>query len=396
MPDNTHVPNAVEGYLLQVRHALYELICTDDRVVSVEALDDVAVEHNGQTTAIQTKSSVSSGNPTTNRSVDFWKTIFNWCNYLNLGALSPDLLTLKYVVVSSYSIKSGSIPDSFHKAKTRDAAEKALSDARVVILGENNEKVVARSIKQYIDYCFNPQNSDTVLSVIERMEIDIHSASYDDELRNKFNNQTIFPEYADVLFYGMLGWVQDQVHLQTKENAPAYISAQDYRFELNKQMRGCDQKQIFAAISTQPDTQKVTSELEREDIYIKQLDIIDADITMKLKAANDFLRTICEKAELADRGLVTKKSVDDYHEALKTIWANQKRMVDILHATLPETLRGKFLFSQCSTEAIKIRLQGCDVQSFFGDGSLHLLANEPKEHPVIGWHPRYNEILEEQ
>ena len=44
MSDNTHVPDKLEGYMLQVRHALYELICLDERVVSVEAYDDVAVE----------------------------------------------------------------------------------------------------------------------------------------------------------------------------------------------------------------------------------------------------------------------------------------------------------------------------------------------------------------
>ena len=37
MSDNTHVPDKLEGYMLQVRHALYELICLDERVVSVEA-----------------------------------------------------------------------------------------------------------------------------------------------------------------------------------------------------------------------------------------------------------------------------------------------------------------------------------------------------------------------
>lgn len=47
MSDNTHVPDKLEGYMLQVRHALYELICLDERVVSVEAYDDVAVEKEG-------------------------------------------------------------------------------------------------------------------------------------------------------------------------------------------------------------------------------------------------------------------------------------------------------------------------------------------------------------
>lgn len=44
MAGNTHVPDKLEGYMLQVRHALFELISVDDRIVSVEAYDDVAIE----------------------------------------------------------------------------------------------------------------------------------------------------------------------------------------------------------------------------------------------------------------------------------------------------------------------------------------------------------------
>lgn len=59
MPDNTHVPDKLEGYMLQVRHALYELISLDERIVSVEAYDDVAVEKEGLLIAEQTKSVLS-------------------------------------------------------------------------------------------------------------------------------------------------------------------------------------------------------------------------------------------------------------------------------------------------------------------------------------------------
>lgn len=45
MEDMTHVPDKLEGYLLQTRHALFDLISFDaDRIVSIEAYDDVAIE----------------------------------------------------------------------------------------------------------------------------------------------------------------------------------------------------------------------------------------------------------------------------------------------------------------------------------------------------------------
>ena len=56
MPNKTLVPDKLQGYLLQVKHMLFELISVDDRVVSVEKLDDVAVETDGTVIAEQVKS----------------------------------------------------------------------------------------------------------------------------------------------------------------------------------------------------------------------------------------------------------------------------------------------------------------------------------------------------
>lgn len=63
MPNKTLVPDKLQGYLLQVKHMLFELISVDDRVVSVEKLDDVAVETDGKVIAEQVKSVTSANNP---------------------------------------------------------------------------------------------------------------------------------------------------------------------------------------------------------------------------------------------------------------------------------------------------------------------------------------------
>lgn len=73
MPNRTLVPDKLQGYLLQVRHMLYELISVDDRIVSIEKLDDVAVEADGKVIAEQVKSVTSANNPIAERSSVFWK-----------------------------------------------------------------------------------------------------------------------------------------------------------------------------------------------------------------------------------------------------------------------------------------------------------------------------------
>ena len=394
MSDNTHVPDKLEGYMLQVRHALYELICLDERVVSVEAYDDVAVEKEGLLIAEQTKSVLSNNNPVTDRSEVFWKTIYNWCNYFTQGQYPPKVV-LKYVVVSSHSIKAGTIPKLFAEAKTETEATEALESARIILFGDTKSKEKPRPISQtiepYIEYCFAPKNKETVIKVISLMEIDIHEDTYDQELFNKFKMQSIPLEYATELFESMLGWVSDQVHQQTKQNKPAYISSKDYKTALDLQIRSRDQKIILSAVSVQPEASQTTAEVERHDTYIKQLELIDVDESDIFEAASDFLRTRSEKPAWAKKGLINGGSFTDYYDGLKRLWKNQKLLSSVV--VNGDIERGKYLYGQCLSNAISHRLLGRDVPSFFGSGSLQALANEPSDRPTIGWHPRYIELL---
>ena len=395
MSGNTHVPDKLEGYLLQVRHALFELISLDDRIVSVEAFDDVAVETDDTIIAEQTKSVLSNNNPVANRSVVFWKTLKNWCEYLKGGDLPNKTIILRYVIVAAHRLNIGSIPKSFSDAKNEVDARSALDVARLELLGDGTTEApdLGTQVKEYVEYCFSAENEATMLQVISLMEIDLHETTYDDELRTQFNRQIIPPEYSDSIFLSMLGWVADQVHEQTKLNLPAYISSEDYRKELLAQVRSRDQRQILAAISLQPSSSETTAELDRRDTYIKQLEFIDADTGTLYEAASDFLRTITEKTLWAQKGIVTTHSIEEYNEGLKKMWKGRKVVVNTMPTT--EKLRGNALLSVCMADAVTHRIQGADPPTFFGSGSLHVLANEPSTHPVIGWHPRYTELLME-
>lgn len=395
MSGNTHVPDKLEGYLLQVRHALFELISIEDRIVSVEAFDDVAVENQDTITAEQTKSVLSDNNPVANRSVVFWKTLQNWCEYLKSGEFPDKTIILRYVIVAAHSLNIGSIPKSFSKVRTVSDAGIALDAARLELYGDGTEEAppLGNKAKGYVDYCFAPENKATILQVISLMEIDLHEGTYDDELRSKFNRQIIPSEYSESLFISMLGWVSDQVHEQIKLNKPAYISSEDYRRALLAQVRSRDQRQILAAISVQPGTSETNAELDRHDTYIKQLEFIDADTGTLYEAASDFLRTISERTLWAKKGIVTAHSIEEYNDGLKRMWKNKRVLAHMMSIT--EEMKGHALFAQCIEGALTHRIQGADPPAFFGSGSLHALANEPSMCPTIGWHPRYIELLKE-
>ena len=138
MSNKTLVPDKLHGYLLQVIHMLYELISVDDRVVSIEKLDDVAVEIDGRVIAEQLKSVTSANNPIADRASVFWKTLYNWCTYIEDGSLPPNAI-LRFVVVSNSTVTPGSIQKIFMDAHTDDEAQRALIYAKETILHTSTE-----------------------------------------------------------------------------------------------------------------------------------------------------------------------------------------------------------------------------------------------------------------
>lgn len=364
-------------------------------MVSVEAIDDVAIETESSVVAQQTKSVLSNNNPVTDKAVMFWKTLYNWSCYIENGDFITKQLVLRYIVVSSHKLTVGEIPDSFFKAKNETEAKTALDAARCQFYDDDNLlPKVSKECKPFIEYCFSSKNEKFVVQAIIAAELELHENTYDEELKTKFSKQTIPQEYLDELFVFMLGWVEEQIHKFTKENKPAYILASDYRDALIREVRGRNTNDILSAVSTSPDTIETNIELERHDTYIKQLELINLDSTEMYCAASDYLRTKSEIVEWAKRGLVTQLSFEDYNDGLKRMWKSEKRLNDLIDFSNDEQ-KGKSLYGKCELEASKKQLQGKAVPSFFGSGALHSLANEPSDSPQIGWHPNYIDLLKE-
>jgi len=395
MAGNTHVPDKLHGYTLQVRHMMCELISLDlEKIVSVEALEDVAVESENSVVAEQIKSVQSDNNPIANRSEVFWKSLYNWYQYIKNGDLSLKNTTFQLVVISNRNLTAGIIAESFHMAHTGDEAKVALKIAQDTLWGTKNElkAQVSSGYSSYLDILFNSENTAIVTQIVKAMQIEIHQSNYDENFYKKFCSLPIPPEYAEELFTYMLGWVHERVNAQTKHGLAAYIQCKDFRDALQSQIRRYNQNGILASVATRPSENETQKELDRQDIYIKQLGLIKLDVSEKLKAANDFLRTSAEKTAWAERGIVALQSFDDYHDGLIRVWSTQSLLVSLTPS--PTNIQsGQKLYLICQDTVRTTKVQGHDTPEFFGAGSLHSLANEPHQEPLIGWHPTYKDLL---
>ena len=395
MAGNTHVPDKLHGYTLQVRHMMCELISLNlEKIVSVEALEDVAVESEDSVVAEQIKSVQSGNNPIADRSEVFWKSLYNWYQYIKNGDLLLNNTTFRLVVISNRNVTAGVIAETFHAANTDEEAKAALKTAQETLWGMKNElkAQVPSGYSSYLDIIFNAGNSAIVTQIVKAMQIEIHPSNYDEDFYKRFCSQPIPPEYAEELFTYMLGWVYERVNAKTKHGLPAYIQCKDFRDALQSQIRRYNQNGILASVATRPSENETQKELDRQDIYLKQLGLIELDVSDKLKAANDFLRTSAEKTAWAERGIVAPQSFDDYNDGLLRIWSTQSRLVSLTPSST-NIQSGQRLYLICQDAVRTTKVQGNDTPEFFGAGSLHSLANEPPQEPLIGWHPTYKDLL---
>jgi hypothetical protein len=342
------------------------------------------------------KSVTSDDNPITNRSPVFWKTLYNWLQYVLNGDLPIEKTVFRLIVIAEKNIINGSLVTEFDKANTIELATLALLNAKKELWGKKEDKRdgISDSYCDYLNAFFDPQHEDIVCQLILKMSIVLFESDYDEKLRKKFNNiPGLFSEFSDYLYTDMFGWVMEKVVAQCKMGKPAYISKYDFDTVLAGHSRAYNQTASIPALSTEIDEAVASATVKKShpDTYIQQLELIEADFTEKCKAAKDYLRTKEEIIRRAEKGLFIPSSLNDYSDKLVRSWSNARIRTSLSSGTDIE--KGALLFSEVSSSALEMRLQGTDLPSFFGSGKLHDLANVPKEKPAIGWHPQYEALL---
>ncbi len=385
----THVPDKVYSFTLQVRHMLNELIkAKEGDIISLEALDDVAIQNSGENELIQIKNVISKNNPTSNRAVDFWKTFYNWLLYVKCDNIELEKTKFRLFVHTIDNKNIGDICEKFHQADNVNDAEQALEMAIKEIRGDV-EKEIPKSYKKYIDVLFDEKNKELVINIILNFKVDMENdEEYESRLLKNLKNEIYTDTYADKILIYMLGWINEEVNKNIKFGKPAFIEYLNFRKELKSQLIMYRQDNVLQAISVEIDDSNATKEIEKEDIYIKQLNLIDVRYEDKISAVKAFLRTSIDKTEWAERGLITSISFKEYQNNLIEKWNNSKNLIEVEEPTDNYEFLGKKLYFTCLSDN-SIKLQGKELPSHFTKGEYNNLAN----NLTIGWHLKYKELL---
>lgn len=385
--DRTSAPGQYYGYSLQTTRLLARLLkCGQGDAVSVEVLDDVAVLGPGGTIAEQDKSGLAH-NPIANRSVDLWKTLFNWVEAIRSGAFETNTRFILYVA-QKYEGKFATL---IAGADSASKAGAVLSELKDELWGKppdySRKEDLAEGLASYVNGVLEAE-----AKIVERLfiafELEIGTGSPAEGIRSELR-KVVREKAVDDVLHQLLGWVKLQVDAAIEQKRSPVIPYESFLKQLLAAARKFDRSDVLSPTCGDVTQEDVDRELEGRT-YITQLKMIDLDDRDCQRAVNDFLRASADRSTWGERGDVLEDSLGEYVDRLQRHWDARRRMASLEMVGRTEVDIGRRVHLDCMDH--EVRLQGMEVPSYFTPGSYHSLADELD----IGWHPNYETLLRAQ
>lgn len=349
---NTHVPDKLYGYGLQVRQMLYELLnCGIDCVVSVEKFDDVGVENGNEKIAIQTKSALSDRNPVSDRAVDLWKTLYNWLLALKESELPLDSTLFTLVININ---KSGNIVTWLNQAHDKKEAEAIYVKIRGEFTGEDGKYIKqSDSINNYIVTFLAEENKKYALYIIEKFKLVIMGEGHTNKLYDEFRAKTYLPpDIQQLVFDKMLGWIDKTTALQIESGQVMQIAKESFNKELTLTQTLVNQNKALIELAPSPTNAEIELQQNEYKTYIRQLQIIDLDYDVQLTAINDYLKAFANRTIWAVKGDINEEILQNYYKDLEGRWKTKKNIIEMDKDEWEEAKRGRYL-GDLDREAVK-------------------------------------------
>lgn len=386
---NTHVPEKLYGYGLQVRQMMYELLnCEIDSVVSVEKFDDLGVENGNEKTAIQTKSALSDRNPVSDRAVDLWKTLYNWLIALKESELSMNSTLFTLVINVN---KSGNIVTWLNDAHDDKEAEDVYSKIREKFIGEDGKYIKqSDSINNYIVTFLADENKKYTLYIIKNFKLVVMDEGHTKKIYDEFKAKTYLPpDIQQLVFDKMLGWIERTTALQIENGQIMQIAKTSFNNELRLTHTLVNQKKCLIELAPSPTIEEMELQQKEYKTYIRQLRIIDLDYDSQLTAINDYLKACANRTMWAVNGDINEEMLQQYYDDLEERWKTKKNIIEMDKTEWEEAERGRYLYYNCQDEEINMGI--IVIPRSFKNGCYHELADQQQ----IGWHPNYKQKLKE-
>ncbi|MBI1826079.1 MAG: hypothetical protein HY287_02340 [Planctomycetes bacterium] len=372
-------PGQAAGYLWQIDHALYYLAAGSGDRVGVETLDDVAViEPRAGLKLIQSKSTLDPNrNPVSDSSPALWKTLAIWANALQKGEIDPSKTQL-------FLVTNANLSDCL--ATRLGRAVKPAELAQIVAELRSNPKTPSQSIGEAVAAvrgCSDDQLT-RLCSCVQVLD-DNHRQSFDD-LHADIIAKCHLPASVDspTFLDAMLGWVHTTVMQKWQAGHPAWIQQQHFNDRLHAVIENVRRRRSREL----PARQLVCTETEimshKASLFVRQIDVIDADDAEVTEAIIDYLRHNRERLRLVHEGIVTDDDWAHFDDLLVEHWRPVFRQQQTASTSPAQRKQGKRVYIEIQKH--RERLAGDETDEYYlTRGAYHRLADAL----VVGWHAKF-------
>jgi hypothetical protein len=354
-------------------------------VVSLEMLGDIGVElPDGSVVTEESKSRTSAANPIADRAPDLWKTLRNWIDAIQCGALDPATTRFRLFVSREFP---GDFVRRLHGAADRASALTIIDNVRRAIgldqAGASSRAMrsLPKGIREHVNVVFSADR-EALARLIVNFELEMGTGRSIDDLAAALEREMIPAGMAPEVMRFALGWVKSHVTVQLEGGKPAAIQWDDFRNEITNIVRRLDRRDVLQSVAPAPSTADVDEHL-RVRTYVRQLELVDVDFDEQVRAVTDFIKSETDRVEWAARGDITDGAFDPFESSLVNAWRNYRRECDIVHLSRSDSDRGQLLYANCLRHSVK--LEAREVPEYFCRGSFQKLADER----TVGWHPDY-------
>lgn len=381
------------GYFYQIKYALYILLThskeMNDPKVRIENLDDIEIEDINSLHLLQTKLHIKNKANLTDSSVDFWKTIRIWSEYINNKTI--DLENTIFNLITTEEIPESSILYKFKSNITLDneVSEiiKKLDEISINSKNQTNEKA-------YLAYQnLSVENKKVLIKKIRILDNSIGISEIDSLIKKELIYST-YPNTIDSFLEILDGWwFQKSIeNLTTKID---HISSSELQIKI------ANIRDTFQADNLPnhfPNHLEITNEdIEnlKERNFLKQLELIKikASSNAVKRAISDFRRAFEQRSKWLRLHLLNPEEEEEYDLKLYNYWKNIYDLMcdEAEEKSIEELIElGKgFYIEQFAKTCPQIKIREKFNEDYLTRGSYQMLSDSKK----IGWHPNYKDEL---
>lgn len=367
------------GYSLQLSRLLELLLeGREGHSVTIEDVGDVSIESDRAVERVEElKSRTTASNPISNRAVDLWKTIRNWLDLIDDG-VEPAETEFWLRTTSPYPSDFAS---RFDRVRDLEDARRLVSEVKATF----NDNPPGETLAPFVSAVFLDRRSEQLAALLCSFHLSHGSGASAADLMKSLARTVVPEEHRRDVLNGLLGWVKLTTDTQLERRSTAAIRVSDLHRELVALVRKLDRQSVLQSYSLVPTGDEVES--HRGRVFVRQIDIVEEEELTKIRAVRDYLRARADRIQWATRAILHTSDFDELEEDLEAAWRNLRSIIGLQDSERSEVDQGRLLLHRCLMH--KCRIQGMDTPPYFTPGAFHAMADKE----MIGWHPRYRDLL---